>query len=323
MSALGMNDKGEVRSASEFKTIFEQTGESHRPYRCPFCEVDYEDRCIITECKKAPHFKLPNGTDHRGRCNGETGEPVKTGVEVLSSRPGRKVVGDIDYPTELVPRRAPLIIKRATSGANNAPDDLEIVRRRKAVASDQTLSTNFTSSDIRSIVHAYKVMRKEAYDIAIAEGLGKGTPDYNASFKETLESHPLVLYRQPTTYRRAFQSSKLHPSSAARIYHGNGTVTLDGDDFVIVDNETWPLAPRSAKTSTLTERGKFEVRFPRAPADNAPTSHRRALSELEGKIGADFGLEWYAYGTPQLDGDTFTLLVSSMDHLYWTGKHQR
>lgn len=90
MSALGMNDKGEVRSASEFKTIFEQTGESHRPYRCPFCEMAYEDRCIITECRKAPHFKLPNGTDHRGRCNGETGEPVKAGVEALSTGQGAR-----------------------------------------------------------------------------------------------------------------------------------------------------------------------------------------------------------------------------------------
>ncbi|MGE8454108.1 MAG: hypothetical protein ACN6OP_26570, partial [Pseudomonadales bacterium] len=47
LSSLGMNKYGDVRSASEFKGIFEEIGNSYGPYRCPFCEVPYEDRCIV------------------------------------------------------------------------------------------------------------------------------------------------------------------------------------------------------------------------------------------------------------------------------------
>src|SRR5471032_1653500 len=108
LSSLGMNSKGEVRSASEFKDIFEDVGESHGPYRCPFCEVLYEDRCIVTECVKAPHFKLPNGTDHAVGCNGELGEESSTVVIGPSKAPKRTVVGGVELPEALVKRRKAL-----------------------------------------------------------------------------------------------------------------------------------------------------------------------------------------------------------------------
>jgi hypothetical protein len=100
-----MNRTGEVRSASEFKEIFDETGDSYAPYRCPFCEARYEHRCVVSECVKAPHFKLPSGTTHVGDCNGEAGAVVFNVRRGLTKTSKRSVVGEIELPEALVKRR--------------------------------------------------------------------------------------------------------------------------------------------------------------------------------------------------------------------------
>jgi hypothetical protein len=129
VSELGMNSRGDVRTAYEFKDIFDDTGVSHRPYRCPFCEVPYEDRCIVTECVKAPHFKLPNGTTHRGICDGE---PESAPSTQPASRPVREVVGELDVPEALVPRRPP------GGSARPAAPSSALRRPRRKLVADET-----------------------------------------------------------------------------------------------------------------------------------------------------------------------------------------
>ena len=110
-----MSKSGDVRSASEFKEIFEETGNSYGPYKCPFCEVPYEDRCIVTECVKAPHFKLPNGTAHRNGCNGEAGDNASAAVSDSPEASKRTVVGKIEIPEALMKRRKASSVRKPNS----------------------------------------------------------------------------------------------------------------------------------------------------------------------------------------------------------------
>jgi len=311
-----MNKNGDVRSASEFKDIFEDTGNSFGPYKCPFCEVLYEDRCIITECVKAPHFKLPNGTTHRGSCTGEAGEDASTGVSGQLKATRRTVVGGIELPEALVKRRKALCVRKPDDdGLGPPPDAVEVARRRRLVAADKTISSCFTTSQLRPIIQAYKRLKKHAYEQAIKAKLTKGTAEYNARFSETLNAYDLSLYEQKLTYGNAFQGSKLQPWRVERVYHGSGKVRAEGDYVVIKDVDSWPTQPKSKEGKDV--RAQFEVRFIRMLAPDAPTSHLRALEELERLATTGQDVEWYAYGRPILHGEKFELLIDSLDHLYW------
>ncbi len=314
LSSLGMNNKGEVRSASEFKDIFDDTGDSHRPYRCPFCEVRYEDRCIVTECVKAPHFKLPDGTSHRNGCNGEAGSDEITEVRGSSSTPKRTVVGEIEVPEALVTRRkATSVCTYGDEGVGAPPDAAEVLRRRRLVAADKTISSHYTTSLLRPIVHAYRRLRKHAYEKAIAAKLKQGSTEYNTSFGTTLNAYKLSLYKQKLTYGKAFQGNKLSPWGVERIYFGVGQIQADGDYLVIKDVDSWPKQPKSKDLIP------FVVKLSRTPAPEAPTSHLNALEALELLATEKKELNWYAYGLPRLQNDEkFELLVDSLDHFYWT-----
>lgn len=314
-----MNKNGEVRSASEFKSIFKETGDSFSPYKCPFCEVLYEDRCIITECVKAPHFKLPNETTHRNGCNGEVGEDVSAGVSGAPKTPKRRVVGELELPEALVKRRkASIVRKPGDDGFGPPPDAVEVARRRKLIAADPTISSCYTTSQLEAIVDAYKRAKKHAYEQAVAAKLKPGSTEYNASFRETLNAYDLSLYEHKVTYRNAFQGSKLQPWRVERVYYGSGTVRAEGDYLVIKDKDTWPK-----QSKNKDDRAAFEIKLARTLTPDAPTSHSRALEKLEHLAAAGQGVEWYAYGLPVLLVERFELLVDSLDHLCWTGQHQR
>ncbi|SPA56672.1 hypothetical protein [Cupriavidus taiwanensis] len=311
-----MNNYGDVRSASEFKQIFEETGDSYGPYRCPFCEVPYEDRCIVTECVKAPHFKLPNKTAHRGSCNGEAGEEGAVGKTVSSAEPKRTVVGEIELPEALVKRRkASRVRKPGDDGDGPPPDETEIARRRRLIAADKTISSRYTTSQLRPIIQAYKRLRKHAYDRAVTANLTRGTAKYNESFRTTLNAHALSLYGQRLTYGNAFQGSKLKPRGEERVYYGSGKIRAEGDYLVIKDVDSWP--------KPLSGIAPFEVKVSRSLAPDAPTSHLRALEEMEQLATVDRDVEWYAYGLPVALDEKFELLIDSFDHIYWNGQYQR
>lgn len=319
VSSLGMNKNGDVRSASEFKEIFDETGNSFGPYRCPFCEVPYEDRCIVTECVKAPHFKLPNGTTHRNGCNGEAGEEAANDGDNTPKLPRRKVIGDIELPEALVKRRnASRVRKQGDDGCGPPPDATEVSRRRRLIAADKTISSCFTTSQLRPIIHAYKRLKKHAYERAVAAKLKPGSAEYNVSFRETLSAHALSLYEHKLTYGNAFQGSKLQPWRVERVYYGTGKVRAEGEYLVIEDVDSWPKQQKNKK-----DIAPFEVKLNKTLAPTAPTSHLHALNELEHLAIAGQGVEWYAYGLPVLQGEKFELIIDSLDHLYWIGQHQR
>nr|WP_198981131.1 hypothetical protein [Herbaspirillum sp. ASV7] len=308
-----MNEKGEVRSASEFKQIFEDAGVSHAPYKCPFCEARYEDRCIVTVCVRAPHFKLPNGTYHRNGCNGEAGDAAIAITSSPSSGPKRSVVGDIDLPEALVKRRKPTLVRKEGDVREGLmPDAAEVVRRKKMVSADKTISAHFTTSHLRPIVHAYKNLRELTGKAAISKGHERGTSQYNAVFTEVLNLYRLSLYGQRLTYGTAFQSSKLVPEGDERIYSGRGKVEISGNHILIKDLDQWPTVRRS-KENMLP----FVVRMNRAPEHDATTSHLRMLHVLEGFAAVGQVIEWYGLGIPVRLEQNFELALDTLDHIYW------
>lgn len=314
-----MDRFGIVRSASECKDAYLDTGAVYEPYRCPFCEVAYEDRCIVTQCVKAPHFALPKGALHRHDCNGEpaTDDDVKP---LPAKSPSRKVVGDIEFPEALIPRRKPTSIRKPGDDGRGPPPDLtEVVRRRKVVAGDKTLSSNYTTSLLREVVHAYNRLRKYARDEALKAGLKQGTPAYNTHYRETINKPALKLYEHRVTYGNAFQSNKIAPWHEPRIYHGAGSARHQGGSIVIKDLKSWPKS--RADKAALTS---FEVIVSISLPPGAPTSHERALDELADIAISGNVIEWHAYGLPVLKtAGGLELTVASFDDLYWVGQHQR
>lgn len=319
LSSLGMNMNGDVRTASEFKDVFEDTASSYGPYRCPFCEVAYEDRCILTLCVVAPHFKLPRGITHRNGCNGEVGEDALGEVKVTRKAPERSVVGRIELPEALVKRRSASLVRRPDdNGVGPLPDAVEVARRRRQIALDATIPSCYTTSQLRAIIYAYKRLKMHADEEAVAANHRRGSVTYNKSFRATLTAHVLSLYSHKMTYGNAFQGSKLQPWHFARVYHGSGFVREEGDYLVIRDVDSWPMLPQVAKGLA-----PFEIKIYGSLVPEAPTSHLRALEELVRIARAGHGVDWYAYGLPVIQGEGFELRVDSLDHLYWTGQHQR
>ena len=306
-----MNDRGEVRSASEFKSAFLDGEGSYGPYKCPFCEVAYEDRCIVRQCVKAPHFKLPNGTDHRNGCNGESGDVVEV-VAVKSSRaPKRKVVGDIEMPQALVKRRPPRVVKPAGAPGLTVPDAVEVTRRRRALAGESTMSTCYTTTQLRAIVQAFEGLKDHIRSEAPKKGLTPGTPAYNEFYRDVLASFDLSLYGQHLSYATAFQSHKIAPWRQPRISFGSGRVTVEGDTCVITDVNVWPTVPKSKDNLV-----PFVVVLNRVLPSTAPTNHCHALEVIEGFAATGQRISWHGYGLPVLRDGRFVLEVESLDDLY-------
>jgi hypothetical protein len=308
-----MNSKGEVYSAYELKDIYDETLNSHEPYRCPFCEVPYEARCIITKCVKAPHFKLPKGTTHRNNCNGEAGSESST-VVLGTQRPQKQnILGDIDVPEALVTRRKPSLLRKPDDNFESPPDATEVARRRRVIAADSTISSRHTTSLLRPLIRAYQSLRKYAHEQAIKAKLNLRTPEYNEHFRDILNAQGLSLYGQSLSYGNAFQSFKLHPLQLERVYYGSGNLRAERSCLVIKDKNGWPKQPKSR------ELAPFEVILNVQLAPDAPTSHVRALDELETLARAGHHIEWYAYGRPSLlNYEKFELAVSSLDHFHWS-----
>lgn len=318
MSSLGINSKGEVRTASEFKDIFEESGQSFRPYKCPFCEVLYEDRCIVTECVKAPHFKLPEAKKHRDGCNGEVGEIQSIVANPQPATTKRIVVGKIEIPESLVSRRKSSVVRKpGDAGLGPPPDENEVVRRRRLIASDTTISSCYTTSLLRPVIKAYRRLKKHAHEQATADKLEKGSDAYNLKFRRILKDYDLSLYGQKLNYGNAFQGSKVMPYRLERIYNGTGKIRAEADCLVITDEELWPKQSKSK-----TELAPFEIKFSRTVGLGAPTSHIRAMEELEELALTRKNIEWHAYGLPALNEGRFEIFLDSLNNLYWNGQYK-
>jgi hypothetical protein len=319
MSALGMNAKGEVRTASEFKDIFIDSAESHERYKCPFCEVSYEARCITTICVKAPHFKLRANTAHINGCNGEAGSdsPITTAGGLAKQT--RTVVGEVELPEVLIDRRKARLVRRpGDDGKGPPPDAFEVARRRKLITPDEIIASRFTTSLLGQIVDAYIRLRTVARGAALNANLKNSTPEYNNKFSEVVNAHPLSLYKQKLTYGKAFQGKYLRPAGTERVYNGRGVVRAENGHFIILDNDKWPTEVKN-KDSLVP----FEVVVRQALAADAPTSHLAILKELDGLAASGKVVEWWAYGLPTLRAAKFELIIDSLDHLYWPDQHKR
>lgn len=309
MSVLGMDANGIIRTAYEFKDIFERTGASDSPYCCPFCEVLYTDKCISTTCKKAPHFSRPNGTHHRHGCNGEGETAPSPAVIVDLDEPKRTVVGDVDFPEALVAaRRERGRLKRRSEG--DIPTPQEIVQRRKQVDTTALVASKYTSSLLRTFVMAYRDLRGLARKEAAANGM-PGSSEYKEAYREVMTSRRLALYSEQFTYGSAFYNSKLTPAATPRIYQGTGTVKWMGTELVITDDSTWPRAYKSA------ERLQFFVVTEATLPHDSSRLHAELMANLDRAAAIGATVSWNAYGLAELTSDgEFLLRLETLDHLF-------
>lgn len=308
MSVLGMDANGDVRTAFEFKDIFEKTGASHGPYCCPFCEAPYVDKCISTTCKKAPHFSLPPGTLHQNGCDGE-GEPDRAlRVAIDVDEPKRIVVGDVEFPEALVAaRRERGRFKRRIDGI--APSPQETAERRKRVDTSALMASKYTSSLLRTFVTAHRALRMIASQTAAAVGQ-PGSAEYKAAYRDVMQSRRLELYGERLTYGSAFYNSNLFPAATPRIYQGIGMVKRMELELVIQDRSAWPRAYQS------TERVQLFVAADAVLPADSPRTHAELLEALEKAVASGATVSWHAYGLARLtENDEFVLRLETLDHL--------
>lgn len=304
-----MDADGFVRTAYEFKDIFEKTGVSAAPYCCPFCEVAYIDKCVSTTCKKAPHFSLPKGVDHRDGCDGEGLAEVATPTVVESDQPKSTVVGDVEFPEALVAaRRERGRFKRHEQLGQ--PSRQEVDERRRRVDTAGLVSSRYTSSLLRTFVMAQRALRELARQHALTRGQPK-TPEYNAAYGKVMRSRRLDLYGDQLTYDSAFQGSNLVPVAAPRIYQGKGQVRRMGDELVIEDNGTWPIERNKP------ERLRFFVVAEAVLPPKSPRAHEECMSLLVEAASSGRAVAWNAYGLAQETPDgEFVLRLETFDHLF-------
>lgn len=309
MSVLGMNAQGVVRTAFEFKDIFDKTGESLTPYHCPFCEVLYIDKCISTKRKRAPHFSLPKGVDHRSGCNGEGPSDDAPAVIEDVDEAKRTVVGDVDFPEALVAaRRERARFKLLPPDVVPTPAEVRV--RRTKVDSSRLMASRYTSSLLRTFVMAYRTLCELAGKHALTVG-ALDTKAYRDAFSAVLQSHKLQLYDDSLNYSSAFYSAHLTPSPNARIYRGYGRVERMGDELVICDDDLWQEAFKSKVRLAL-----FVVTKGSIPAD-APSLHAETFAKLEHTASTNRKVKWNAYGwVERTENNEFVLRLDTLDHLF-------
>lgn len=313
-----MDKNGCVLTASEFKVLYADTGQSNGPYCCPFCEVPYEDKCITTECVKAPHFKLPNGTTHNHSCDGEGYSEVRVSVKMVSTKPKKKVVGGIEVPEALILRRKPIVLRReGDDGRAAKPDADEVIRRRKLIPGGETISSLYTTSLLRAIIEAYKRLKKHIGAQAKENNLEKDSKEFTEFFRDALCKFPLMLYGQKFTYGNAFRGRKIAPMGKVAVYFGSGVIRLEGDRLVIRDNNSRPIEFNS------NDLIPFDVELCATLPVGSPTSHVQAMLELTRLAGNKATIEWYGYGQPSVQDRKHLLSIASLDHFYWQGQFRR
>ena len=315
MTTIGMDSRGVVRSASEFKDIFQETGESTGPYKCPFCEAPYNDEGITSDSRHAPYFELCNGWSHVLGCTGQPyslqGDERYPDLTRIFALPGA-----IQVPSALVGRRKAFAFPSPWgSGEDVGLDGREVARRRDIAASDVSLTGVYSTVFVRHLVHAHRQLRKHVYCAAMEADLLQGSPEYDALYNRVLCLHPLSLYEHALNYATAFQGCRQCPAKVARVFYGTGRLHIFGDSLVLSDRDKWPGKPHDCFSLS-----PFRVTIRRPIEPQASEGQARLYAQWEATARADHVVEWYAYGTPQEQGDGFELVVSSVDHLYCYGQ---
>ncbi|WP_347555634.1 hypothetical protein [Robbsia sp. KACC 23696] len=227
-----------------------------------------------------------------------------------SKKPKKTVIGGVELPQALILRRRKASTVREPGDDVVAIDGNEVIRRRRKLAGDKTLSSHYTTSLLRPVVHAYLRLKKQTAERAKAKGLSPTTQPYNKFYREQLESHPLSLYGEKLTYGNAFKGSKLAPASKECIFHGSGSMQIESENIVITDDEKWPEAYKSTVKLPLI------VTIARRLPEGSPTSHERSLRDLEELAQGGASVRWWAYGIPKWTENRFELFIESLDHIF-------
>ena len=312
MSALGMDSQGFVRSAFEFKDNFDRTGTYNNPYRCPFCAIEYVDKCIANPCRKAPHFSLKSGTFHLGGCDGDGLTKLTPAAAPPASTDGggRTVARDVDFPEALVEAR------RERGRFRPRPENAlpltseEIADRRRRVDSSCTMDSKYTSSLLRTFVVAHRRLQDLAKTSAQAAG-PSGSDAYNEAYRKAMHSRRIELYGDEFTYGFAFYNSRFSPVTTPRIYQGGARVRLVGNELVLHDTGLWPRAYKS------NDRVEFFVVMDATPPVDCPKAHLELLHGLHKTAATATLAPWSVDGTAALTvNDGFVLRLQSLDHLF-------
>lgn len=303
MPFVAKNEYGFEVSSFECRDEYLTTGRMYAELRCVFCLAAYGEVNVYksTKAKVAPHFRLADGAQHVGDCDGESLELVSTQLQKKKT---------CDVPEALVARRPPNVANGSHRAAlTDRLTQTEVDHRRQNAVVDPGMFRN-TSSVLRVLIEArYRVLR-QCYDKARAAGLDNRT---TASFiSDTLLSHPLDLYGDALNYETAFlQAIVLKHDGGKRIYHAHlGAVTRTAETIEIRTGV--PPGDKDKVSATVV------LDLSQLTTGDLPSAHVQLLDDLATAANLGSMINWWAYGdmhtTPE--SSERQLLLNSLDHLY-------
>lgn len=313
MSSLAMNENGDVATAWEFRDRFLSARERYTKFSCSLCGVLLHDRCIYTECKKAPHFYLPKGESHEHWCGPQEASivgPVVSPSIVENSPRYRVLKRNVELPEALVRRRIRKFSFEVPGGLNPERVPAVEAERRANLMRSGDIPQRQTTSMLREVATAYDKVIEEVRTIAKEEGL----PDAKQweLRSATLKDFPLNLYGDASNYSEAFRNPKGGIKTVERIYHGySGRVGIDDGQLRITANEGYQS--QSEAGNGAAQLASFFVLIP---------SQRRGEYALEIELrqllieAAEKRLRvrWFAYGLPvEIDRNALLKIESLAD----------
>lgn len=315
MPYIAMNEENQEVTASYCRDEYLRNDTEFQHFRCAFCEVRYHARNVYKDGKvgKAPHFYV-RGETHRGDCDGT---PIPTTPASPAPTPTKQVVKrDFRLPERLVARSRPRLVHIAFGGTEIPPGD-EVIRKRRMDAGKEYGTATFTSSLLRTIVEGKNGLTSWCFSEATRLRLGEA--QRAAFINETTERYPLqLLDQQALNYNSAFWAAAYHrKGESRRIFHSKGgKVHLLESGGFIIRSEAPERKTKPGSTGTILSA--VEVRYSGEAVANGeqPRSHERALEELA-DVSKGGQVQWYAYGSMEMEDGNNVIVLQSLDHLYF------
>lgn len=304
MSNWGAIEKGgEAISAWEFRGLYLRDGTKYDEFFCPYCDIKLAAILVYTdgEFSKSPHFSA-KWDKHVHGCDGE---PLLVDAPKPRRPESHYIPREMRFPEAFTDRPPPR--KQRPKGIENdipPPSPIEVLtRRRHAGSLGKPIPRTYL---LQPIVEAYNAAWSEGFELVKK---GKWPDDKRLQWsKDCLAAMPLRL-EDNTNYGDAFRSPVYVHRSFPRIYHATGVVTLKDSRYVIECS----LSSKKSHTSILCRcvidtTGVSEV---------SPKSHRALLAQLEVCASVNQEIHWYAYGTPDITDNSFSISVQNLDYVYF------
>jgi hypothetical protein len=290
---------GEFYSALFYRDLFLHDETQYKQFWCPFCGIQLFAVLVYepadAELAKSPHFKRPQGVEHRHGCDGN---PAKSGSSRQSSEPAWKVEKQpFILPTRLIEYAEPPL-RIGPAQPELIPTSTEVKKRLVEAGADHhrtrfsvALVQSVAEAHLGTVSHAYKQQKEKKWS-------DKQRKDWLSRIFDT----EIDLRGATMKYKEALHNLYFPVRGTPRIYHSEGTVTATDGGYAIT-------AAYPGKVGDEDKVGRvFDVvvRIDDDPA-GLRGAKRELMVQLQRASAQRFVVRWYGYGQPERTAKRFEL----------------